>query len=123
MSLLHDCSLIADEIYYLNGVDYEPHKETKHVLKYPLEHFTSYCYIVIGELIDRGVPYDLDIDTISILGHGLPVVGIADIFGPWHSATLLKYDYYHYMYYTNELTELEKLQLARDIEEIWYNIC
>lgn len=123
LNLLHDCSLIADEIYYLGGNEYEPHRITKKVLRYPINHFTSYCYIVIGELIERGLPYDLDIETISILGHGLPVVEFADIFVPWMGSSLLKYDYNHLMYFDNAITELERLQLARDIEEIWYTIC
>lgn len=122
-SLLHDCSLIADEIYYLIKEDFEPHKITKKVLQYPISHFTSYCYIVIGEMIERDIPFDLDIDTISILGHGLPVVEIADIFNPWMGTSLLRYDYNHFMYYDDTITELERLQLSRDIEEIWYTIC
>lgn len=74
-------------------------------------------------MIERDIPFDLDIDTISILGHGLPVVEIADIFNPWMGTSLLRYDYNHFMYYDDTITELERLQLSRDIEEIWYTIC
>lgn len=123
MSLLHDCALIADEIYYLGQSEERIHLTTRHVLKYPISHFCSYCRIVIGELIARGAPYQLDIDTISILSSGQPIIQVADIFGSWHGTSVLKFDYYHFMYYDTELTDLERLQLQHDIEEIYLSIC
>ena len=121
--LLADCALIADEIYYLGHSDEPVHKTTLIVLKYPISHFCSYCRIVIGELIERGIPYQLDIDTISILSSGQPIIQVADIFDGWHNTFVLKYDYYYFMYHDDTLTDLEKMQLEKDIEQIFYTIC